>query len=149
MSGVNRQFINNWRMSDPAFSAAMAAAVALSTETLEDEAIRRAFEGVERPVLHKGRIITQTREFSDQLLMFLLRGRHPEKYGNKPQHTPSPQPQSDDTPRTPITVIDAMAQAESNAQELAALATRAIATYEVPKAGDYKGALTAAKTMPK
>jgi len=38
----------------------------------EDEAVRRAVEGVERPVFYKGEICGVTQEFSDYLLLKLL-----------------------------------------------------------------------------
>jgi hypothetical protein len=48
--------------------------------TLESEARRRAVDGVDEPVFHKGRICGTVRKYSDALLMFLLRGNAPEKY---------------------------------------------------------------------
>ena len=44
------------------------------------EARRRAVEGVERIVYHKGVECGRVREYSDTLLMFLLRSHRPQKY---------------------------------------------------------------------
>jgi hypothetical protein len=144
MAGVNREFIWEWRRDDAAFAAAFEAAMALSTETLEDEAIRRAFEGVPKPVFHKGRKVAEINEYSDRLLEVLLRARKPEQYGNRPTVV-IPPPQQGNT-GTPHTVLDAIRIAESNTQEMMALATRTVSTYAVQVSGDYKGSLVAAKT---
>jgi hypothetical protein len=46
----------------------------------EAEAWRRAVEGVERPIVSGGKVVTTVREYSDALLIFLLKGRRPAKY---------------------------------------------------------------------
>jgi len=59
---------------------------------LEDEAIRRAHQGISVPVLHKGKQVyvdgrpLYKTEYSDQLLMFLLRGLDPERYRERFDH---------------------------------------------------------------
>ena len=50
-------------------------------ELLQDEAVRRAHEGVLRPVYHRGVKVGVIREYSDQLLIFLLKGWLPDVYG--------------------------------------------------------------------
>ncbi len=72
-----------WRRSYPDFAAAWEAALDLGNETLEDEAVRRAVEGTEKPVYQQGRLVGLVQEYSDTLLIFLLKGRRPEKYGEK------------------------------------------------------------------
>jgi len=47
---------------------------------LEDEAVRRAREGVRRPVRYKGKIVGYETDYSDQLLVFLLKNWAPDKY---------------------------------------------------------------------
>ncbi len=47
------------------------------------EAVRRAVEGTEKPVYQQGRLVGHVQEYSDTLLIFLLKGRRPEKYGEK------------------------------------------------------------------
>ncbi len=47
---------------------------------LEDEAIRRASVGQEKPVYYQGRQIGTTHDPSDRLLIFLLQARLPEIY---------------------------------------------------------------------
>jgi hypothetical protein len=60
-------------------------AVEVGTQRLEDEAIRRATEGWEEPVYQRGELVGHVRRYSDALLMFLLRGRRPEVYGERRQ----------------------------------------------------------------
>lgn len=55
-------------------------------QTLEDEAVRRAHEGVKRPVMYRGAPVKQGRrilyevEYSDQLLLALLKRFRPAAY---------------------------------------------------------------------
>jgi hypothetical protein len=68
------------RAADPAFAAAWDAAVELGTDALEDEAVRRAHEGTVKPVFYKGAECGGIREYSDTLLIFMLKARRPERY---------------------------------------------------------------------
>ena len=69
-----------WREEDAEFAAEWERAKAIGLDALEDEALRRAFEGVEVPVLHKGQTVATVRNYSDTLAIFLLKGGKPEKY---------------------------------------------------------------------
>ncbi|MBI4185314.1 MAG: hypothetical protein HY521_15080 [Proteobacteria bacterium] len=69
-----------WRRADPAFAKAWAEALEIGLDALEDEATRRALEGVEEPVFYQGEVRGAVRRFSDPLLMFLLRARRPERF---------------------------------------------------------------------
>lgn len=51
--------------------------------TLEDEAVRRANEGIRKAVRYKGKIVGYDTEFSDSLLIFMLKGGKPEKYKDR------------------------------------------------------------------
>lgn len=80
--------------NDPKYAAAFAEAHEEAIAVLEDEAIRRAVEGVDEPVVYKGSFQWTNmdddgnpvgkplciRKYSDSLLQFLLRGARPEKY---------------------------------------------------------------------
>ena len=77
---VDRTTIYRWRDSDPVFAAALDEADLMAAERLEQEARRRAVEGVEKPVWHKGQMVGSVREYSDTLLIFLLKGALPDKY---------------------------------------------------------------------
>ena len=67
-------------MQDAAYAEAFAEARAEACDVLESEARRRAVEGVRKPVYYQGDVVGTVREYSDTLLIFLLKGAMPEKY---------------------------------------------------------------------
>ncbi|MEM7700360.1 MAG: hypothetical protein AAF251_00340 [Pseudomonadota bacterium] len=63
------------------FREAWVAALDLGVQRLEDVAMERALHGVEEPYCVRGEeVFTRTR-YNDRLLMFLLRNRAPERFG--------------------------------------------------------------------
>lgn len=70
----NEEFRRQW---DEAMEAA--------ADLLEDEATRRAVEGTSKPVFYKGAVVGYEQQYSDQLLMFLMKGTRPEKYRDSHQ----------------------------------------------------------------
>jgi hypothetical protein len=85
---VTNRTAYNARNDDPAFAAAWDAALDAAMDlVLEPEAVRRAVEGVERPVYHQGKKIDSVREYSDTLLIFLLKGGRPAKYRERYEHS--------------------------------------------------------------
>jgi hypothetical protein len=84
ISGVARQNIYDWQEHDEHFSQAFKQAESAATERLEREAWRRAVEGspYERTSYWHGEPVGTDRkiEYSDQLLMLLLRARRPDLY---------------------------------------------------------------------
>lgn len=79
-AGVGRSLAYLHRQDDPEFAEAWDDAVQSGLDHLEEEAARRAVKGVERPVFHKGQPVGTVKEYSDTLLIFLLKGGRPEKY---------------------------------------------------------------------
>lgn len=79
VADVARQRHYIWLESSEEYSAAFAAVKEQAADSLEDEAVRRAHEGVEKPVTIAGKREV-VREYSDTLLIFLLKGLRPEKY---------------------------------------------------------------------
>ena len=73
----------HWRGEDEDFAAMWERAAKIGNEVLEDEARRRAFEGVEEPVFHQGVAVDTVRKYSDTLTIFLLKGAMPEKYRDR------------------------------------------------------------------
>lgn len=57
-----------------------------AADLLEEEARRRAVDGVEKPVFQGGREVGVIREYSDALLTLLLKGKRPETYRERYQH---------------------------------------------------------------
>ncbi|OJU90986.1 MAG: terminase [Burkholderiales bacterium 66-5] len=78
--GISRQTAYEWRSNSPEFAKAWEVAKAQGMDALEDEATRRAFEGFDKPVTFQGEVRDTVREYSDTLLIFLLKGGKPEKY---------------------------------------------------------------------
>ena len=76
---ANRFYVH--RRQDPTFAQAWEETMEQAMDTvLEPEAIRRTVEGVEKPVYHQGRQVGTVREYSDTLLIFLLKGWKSERY---------------------------------------------------------------------
>lgn len=72
--------------STPEFKARLDAAKQLGADFLEDEAIRRAFEGVEEPVgFYMGVSNEVRRNYSDGLMQFMLKALKPDKYKDRSQ----------------------------------------------------------------
>lgn len=78
--GVARQSLYQARGACREFREAWDAAIEEGTEVLEAEAFRRAVTGVERPIYSRGEIVDTVHEYSDTLLIFLLKSRDPKKY---------------------------------------------------------------------
>ena len=54
-----------------------------AAQQLEDAAVERAMDGVKRAVRYKGKVVGHEREYSDAMLMFLLKGMKPETYRDR------------------------------------------------------------------
>jgi hypothetical protein len=74
MAGIDRGTHYDWLKADPGYKAAFEDVQDQAAQALEDEAVRRAYEGVERPVYQGGEKVGVVREYSDTLLIFLLKG---------------------------------------------------------------------------
>src|SRR4051794_31328153 len=82
-AGITRSSAYLWRESDPQFKAKWNECVEEGTDRLEDEAIRRARDGTEKPVYQGGVLVGTTREYSDTLLIFMLKARRPQKFRDR------------------------------------------------------------------
>jgi hypothetical protein len=63
------------------FRRAWETAVDYALHRIEENAHRRARDGVARPIFHKGEQIGEWRHYDERLTMFLLRSYRPERYG--------------------------------------------------------------------
>lgn len=65
--GISRQTAYEWREGDSAFAAAWERALKVGVTALEDEASRRAFEGMNEPLTHQGQFtyLYETRKDAD------------------------------------------------------------------------------------
>lgn len=84
-AGIGRRTVYQWRDADKDFAAAWDGALDEAADTMEREAFRRAVEGTEKPVFQQGQEVGRIREYSDTLLIFLLKAARPEKYRERQQ----------------------------------------------------------------
>lgn len=85
--GVSRRTIYDHKKSDVEFSAAWEDAIESGVDALEEEARRRAYEGTQKPVYYLGKKRGFIREYSDTLMIFLLKANRPEKFKDRFEHT--------------------------------------------------------------
>jgi hypothetical protein len=83
---VSSQLHYYWKRTDSDYAAAFEAAQQMAGDLLEEEAIRRALGWQERHYTAQGTPYELTKQ-SDTLLIFLLKGALPQKYGDKVAHT--------------------------------------------------------------
>jgi hypothetical protein len=117
IAGIDRDYHYIWRKKDSEYAAAFEIAWKRGTDALEAEAVRRAFEGVAKPIFHGGKraidvvqnpdgsvkrdkdgkpvgIPAAVREYSDTLLIFLLKGCNPAVFGDRVRQEHSGDPAS-------------------------------------------------------
>ena len=76
-AGIPRSLAYKWRQMNRDFEAAWRMAAEAGADLLEDEALRRVMEGVEKPVFYRGAQVGTVRTYNDRLLMMLLQRRRP------------------------------------------------------------------------
>lgn len=80
---MDRMTMYRWRADDLEFAKAWDAALDIAGDMLEDEAIRRGFDGVLKPVYQGGVKVGSVREYSDGLAALLLKAHKPEKFRDR------------------------------------------------------------------
>lgn len=86
-AGVTLRSVKRQYEADPGFKELAMDALEEWADCLEQEAHRRAVEGVDEPVYHQGAIVGYVTKYSDTLLSKLLTGRRPAIFGNKTEVT--------------------------------------------------------------
>lgn len=89
-SSVSRQCHYNWLYHDDdeqrtLYRDAFEECQTIVSSILEDEAWRRAVDGVDSPVVFRGEITGTYKEYSDSLLTLLLKANNPDKYKDRSQ----------------------------------------------------------------
>lgn len=79
-AGIDRSQHYEWLQEVTGYPQAFQDAGEKAADNLEDEARRRAEEGMLDAVYYQGKPIGARRIYSDGLMMFLLRGLRPNKY---------------------------------------------------------------------
>jgi hypothetical protein len=91
LAGVSMAIVNQERAVNPLFAEEEEVIREAITDSLEEEAIRRARDGIDKPIYHQGVQVDTVKEYSDSLLQFLLKGRRRQTYGDKLDHSGTPQ----------------------------------------------------------
>lgn len=85
---IDRTTAYKARDVDSVFATAWDEAMEVAADALEAEAWRRAVEGVKKPVgFYQGAASEYVREYSDTLLIFMLKGARPAKYRERVEHS--------------------------------------------------------------
>jgi AcrR family transcriptional regulator len=79
-AGMSRQTAYHEKKKDVVFAEAWEVALDEAIERLEYEMHRRAYEGVDHPVIYRGKITNTYKAYSDTLAIFLAKAHRPEKY---------------------------------------------------------------------
>ena len=79
-ASIDRTTYYVWLERDEEFAICAKHAWLDAGDVLEQEAYRRAVTGVDKPVFYAGEQVATIKEYSDVLLIFLLKGAKPEKY---------------------------------------------------------------------
>jgi AcrR family transcriptional regulator len=88
-AGIGRSTAYHWRDIDEVFAAEWETALEQGTDVFEDEARRRAIEGTDRPVFYEGRQVGSIREYSDTLMVLMLKARRPTVFRERIDHAHS------------------------------------------------------------
>lgn len=91
-SGLRRPTLYKMRANDEWIAKRWQRALDLGVERLQDDAMRRALDGVERPVWRNGEQVGTVQQYDNRLLQFLLRSHRPEIYGDRGKAGPPPLP---------------------------------------------------------
>jgi len=92
-ASIDRSSHYVWLGEDASYPARFAEVEKRAARTLEDEAVRRAVEGMRRPVLYKGKQVyvggmpLYETEYSDRLLERLLAKTNPEGFRRRVENT--------------------------------------------------------------
>ncbi len=92
MAKIAKQTHYDWIAGDKEYQLAFAEAEIAATDALIKEARRRAVQGVEEPIFYKGEVVKTVQKYSDNLLMFLIKGALPEVYRERYEFSGGPKP---------------------------------------------------------
>ena len=90
IAGTSRTRVYELRKRNPGFAAGWEDAEERAADALEDEAWRRAVDGVQEPLVSGGRVVRDDdgqpiaiRRYSDALMIALLKARRPERFKDR------------------------------------------------------------------
>jgi len=106
-AGVERRTLYRLRARDEAFAGHWDEALQLGIDRLQDDAMRRALDGTERPVFRNGKQVGSVVQYDNRLLQFLLRAHRPEIYADRGKAAAA---------SLPFDLVKRMAEAEKRAE---------------------------------
>ncbi len=83
LAKVSRSSLYHVWMNDADFKKAYEASQRIAAKVLEDEMVRRAHEGVVRPIYQGGKKVGSVREYSDTLMIVLAKAHDPERFKDR------------------------------------------------------------------
>ncbi len=86
-AGVSRQVHYDWLDGVPGYAELFKLAGESACDKLEEEARRRAVQGTQKAIYYQGEIVGYENVYSDNLLMFMLKGERPEKFKDRTELT--------------------------------------------------------------
>ena len=81
--GVQPCSAYDWKKKNEKFAKQWDDAVEEAIDGMEDEAYRRAIEGVDEPVFYQGKQVAIIKKYSDTVLLALLAAHRPERWGRR------------------------------------------------------------------
>lgn len=87
IAGVARTQHYAWLKESKVYAGAFELVREQASQALEDEAVRRAVDGVEKPVFYRGEVCGHVVEYSDPLLALLLKANFPDRYKDRSEVT--------------------------------------------------------------
>ena len=86
-AGIARITAFRWKDEDKEFSEQWDEAIEMGTDVMEEEAMRRAVDGVPEPIYYQGVLVGTQLKYSDKLLELMLKSRRRDKFGDKTELT--------------------------------------------------------------
>src|SRR5688572_26184669 len=85
--GIARRTAYDWRGTGEDFARRWDDGLESGADLMEDEAVRRAVECVPRPMFYQGKVVGAVQEYSDELLIRMLKARRKAKYSDRLEGT--------------------------------------------------------------
>lgn len=79
-AGIGTTTVYRHRNTNARFREEWDAALSAAVDDVESNALKRAIEGIEKPVFYRGQQVGSVRVYSDALAMFMLKAKRPEIY---------------------------------------------------------------------
>jgi hypothetical protein len=86
-AGIGKRTHYNWLAADPEYAARFGETHETAVDRAEQELRRRGVVGYDKPVYQGGKQVGTIREYSDTCLIFYLKGRRRDVFGDRQEHS--------------------------------------------------------------